>query len=201
MKFKTSDPNLHKESNAPDLSGDLNLYDDLLTFTELSPEEQTAQLSRQSSFEIPEVYQQPEFVPDEEHTTHTAVALPPQTNNPFFFEAAKDSAVDAIVKEPACEPPPQNKDASADIQMVDILRVTGPLADSSASHDLSSVCGDCGSLADSEDVFCITCGGPLEEVERAAPPSCSDCGLTIVSDEIFCPSCGSAMQDENGTLF
>src|SRR6185295_3866440 len=94
--------------------------------------------------------------------------------------------------------PPQtkafDKDSNADFQPAEILKVTGHLADSSTIHDLSSICGDCGSLASSGDLFCITCGGSLEEeVECAASLSCGDCGATIVSDEIFCPSCGSAM--------
>ncbi len=50
MKFKTAEHDLPTDSNAPDVSldeaNDLNLYDDLLVFTDLSPEEQKAAMNR-----------------------------------------------------------------------------------------------------------------------------------------------------------
>ena len=152
MKFKTAEHNFHTDSNAPDVSldeaNDINLYDDLLAFTDLSPEEQKAAYKQQAVEPVAEPLQTKAF----------------------------------------------DKDSSADFQLADILRVTGQLADFSTFHASTSICGDCGSLASSEDLFCITCGGPLEEeVEGEASLSCGDCGETIVSDEIFCPSCGSAI--------
>ncbi|HST22256.1 MAG TPA: zinc ribbon domain-containing protein, partial [Blastocatellia bacterium] len=127
-------------------------------------------------------------------------------NRPTLVNPSQQSPVEipetnAVYEQQAVEPvaeTPQtktfNKDSSADFQLADILRVTGQLAGFPTIHDSTSICGDCGSLASSEDLFCITCGGSLgEEVEYATPLSCSDCGETIVSDEIFCPSCGSAM--------
>ena len=178
MKFKTAEPNLHTDSNAPDVSldeaNDLNLYDDLLVFTDLSPEEQRAAMNRPSA---------------------SAFIDPPQQSP---VEIAETNAVyeQQQAFEPVAEPLQTtafDQTSSADFQLAEILRVTGQLSDLSAKHDSSSVCVDCGSSADSEDVFCSNCGGALEEVERATSLSCSDCGSTIVSDEIFCPSCGSAM--------
>ena len=172
MKFKSAEHNPHTDSTAPDVSpdeaNDINLYDDLLVFTDLSPEEQKAAMN------IPAFMRQ-----SQQSSVETAV-----TNERQAFE-------------PVAEPPqpkPFDRDGSADFQLAEILRVTGQLADLSTIHDSSSICGDCGSLASSEDLFCITCGGSLEEeIERAALLSCGDCGATVVSDEIFCPSCGSAM--------
>src|ERR1044072_8143044 len=95
MKFNTAELNLHPDSNAPDVSldeaNDINLYDDLLAFTDLSPEEQKAAMNRptlvnpsqQSPVEIPEtnaVYEQQTVEP---------VAEPPQTKT---FD--KDSSTD-----------------------------------------------------------------------------------------------------------
>ncbi|HKS39246.1 MAG TPA: zinc ribbon domain-containing protein [Blastocatellia bacterium] len=174
MKFKTAELNLHPDSNAPDVSldeaNDIDLYDDLLAFTDLSPEEQKAAMNRpilvnpsqQSPVEIPE------------------------TNAVYEQQAVEPVAEPSQAK-------PFDKDSSTDFQLAEILRVTGQLSDLSTKHDWLSVCVDCGSPADSEDVFCCNCGGSLEEIERAASLSCSDCGEMIVSDEIFCPSCGSAI--------
>jgi double zinc ribbon protein len=179
MKFKTAELNLRADSNAPDVSldeaNDLNLYDDLLAFTDLSPEEQKAAMNRISASALLDSSQQ----------------SPVETAAVYEQQQAF-----APVKEKDCEPQQTNafnKDSSADFQLAEILRVTGQLADFSALRDSSSICGDCGSPASSEDLFCITCGGPLGEVELVASLSCGDCGETIVSDEIFCPSCGSAM--------
>lgn len=218
MKFKTAEPNLRADSNTSDASldevTDINLYDDLLVFSNLSPEEQEAAMNRPSPVsiiepsqpspvEIPELNAVYEFEPVEEYIPDT----PPQTNDTFFFEpparVTKEAAVE-IVQQPVIEPvkvtaptPPQKKTFdkfnTADLQLAEILRVTGQLADPSTRPDSLTVCTDCGSSADSEDVFCINCGGSLEEVERAPSLSCGDCDAMIVSDEIFCPSCGSAV--------
>lgn len=219
MKLKSAEINQDTKSIAPDANldeaGDIDLYDDLLIFTDLSPEEQKAALNRpapappqQSPVKIPEtgvVYEQQAFEPPPE----TASDPLRQTNKAFVFEprveAAKDSDVNTVkqpaiqpVKESASEPPQANtfgKGNSTELQLADILRVTDQLNDISKETDLMSACLDCGSLADSEDVFCINCGGTLGEVELVAPPSCDDCGAAIESDEIFCPSCGSATFD------
>ena len=182
MEFKTAEHNLHTDSDAPDVSldeaNDLNLYDDLLAFTDLSPEEQKAAMNRISVSALIDSSQQ--------SPVDTAA-----TNAVYEHEQAFEP-----VKERASEPQhinAFNKDGSADFQLTELLRVTGQLADFSTGHGSSSICGDCGSPASSEDLFCVTCGGSLGEDELLASPSCGDCGETIVSDEIFCPSCGSAM--------
>jgi len=128
------------------------------------------------------------------------------------FEMEQESAnqmiqeiagVQEIASEPAHEPAfePQRVNASdrndsADFQLAEILRVTGPLANFPTKQAVASallVCAECGSLNESDDVFCITCGGLLEEAGRAPLFSCDDCGSEVSADEIFCPSCGSVM--------
>jgi RNA polymerase subunit RPABC4/transcription elongation factor Spt4 len=232
MKSNTAEINLRAASNAPDTSlkeanldeaKDINLYDELLAFSNLSPEEQEAAMNRPDPVSIIETSQPSPveaptlnpidgFEPVEAYIPDTP---PPQTNNTFFFEppaqVAKEPTVDPVkqrviepVKEMASEPTQTNavyKGSTADLQLAEILRVTGQLADLSTRTDSVTVCADCGSLADNEDVFCFNCGGSLEEVERAVSLSCSDCGAMIVSDEIFCPSCGSAMHDGDNSLF
>jgi RNA polymerase subunit RPABC4/transcription elongation factor Spt4 len=85
----------------------------------------------------------------------------------------------------------------------DVIRVTGSLVDFVAAKNLGSamvVCTDCGNASDSGEMFCIHCGGLLEEPVASAGAAtgpgaelCDDCGARVESDEIFCPSCGSVM--------
>jgi hypothetical protein len=87
-------------------------------------------------------------------------------------------------------------------QSDDIIRVTGSLAGFLTERNLISAtvtCGECGHSSNSGEMFCIHCGGLLEEaavpaeVAIALAGFCEDCGAAVESDEIFCPSCGSVM--------
>jgi len=97
-------------------------------------------------------------------------------------------------------PPPANSGALS--QSEDVIRITGALEGFVAAKTASVAkitCGDCGQLSDSGELFCIHCGGLLEQVAANAETAialaglCDDCGMMIESDEIFCPSCGSVM--------
>ncbi len=83
----------------------------------------------------------------------------------------------------------------------DVIKVTGMLssvAPAKAADTARLACGDCGQDSDSGEMFCIHCGGLLEEpaaraeaVTPSAAEYCDDCGAAVERDEIFCPSCGS----------
>ncbi|MFL6273897.1 MAG: double zinc ribbon domain-containing protein [Blastocatellia bacterium] len=97
-------------------------------------------------------------------------------------------------------PPPANSGALS--QSEDVIRITGALEGFVAAKTASAAkitCGDCGQLSDSGELFCIRCGGLLEQVAAHAETAialaglCDDCGMMIEDDEIFCPSCGSVM--------
>lgn len=57
------------------------------------------------------------------------------------------------------------------------------------------VCLACGAESAADDLFCITCGVFIDEIESTLPvnPTCSDCKERIAPDEIFCPWCGSVL--------
>ncbi|MEK6288789.1 MAG: hypothetical protein AABO57_23985 [Acidobacteriota bacterium] len=61
------------------------------------------------------------------------------------------------------------------------------------------VCLACGAESGVDDLFCITCGVFIDEVDstqrptQPLNPTCSDCNLRIVAGEIFCPGCGSVL--------
>ena len=87
-------------------------------------------------------------------------------------------------------------------QSDDIIRVTGSLAGFLTERNRISAivtCGECGHSSNSGEMFCIHCGGLLEEAAAPAEVAialagfCEDCGAAVESDEIFCPSCGSVM--------
>ena len=83
----------------------------------------------------------------------------------------------------------------------DVIAVSGYFTNYRSAGSQLMVCVDCGCSAESDEVFCIRCGGPLEEqgtsgVEAASPARlCADCGEMVEADEIICPSCGSVMAD------
>jgi len=87
-------------------------------------------------------------------------------------------------------------------QTGDVIKITGPLvgfAPAKAPTSAIIVCGDCGQFSDSDELFCIHCGGLLEQAAASAETAftlaglCDDCGAVVESDEIFCPACGAVM--------
>ncbi|HLG15397.1 MAG TPA: zinc ribbon domain-containing protein [Blastocatellia bacterium] len=54
-------------------------------------------------------------------------------------------------------------------------------------------CPACGTDANSHDLFCLACGGFLDELDATGDDStrCNDCGSAVAAGEVFCPSCGS----------
>lgn len=54
-------------------------------------------------------------------------------------------------------------------------------------------CPECGTRCDSEEVFCVSCGGFLNGLETGpkAGYTCDDCWTAIDPGELFCPSCGA----------
>ena len=55
------------------------------------------------------------------------------------------------------------------------------------------VCLACGAESGANDLFCITCGAFVDQVEPTPQysPTCAQCGLGISADDIFCPQCGA----------
>src|SRR5262245_56817895 len=84
----------------------------------------------------------------------------------------------------------------------DLTRPSGPLASLPANDQLTfsgsltkGVCLACGAESGADVVFCVTCGGFIDEVESTikAEPACTECGERIATDEIFCPACGAVL--------
>lgn len=182
---------LHDEAGAaperPGYTGALELYDELINFLGLSPEGHPLPMP-------PKTTEAPAAPLPAAQTAATPTASP---NRP----APLAQPVGLSSGEPAPAKWPANSGGLS--QSEDVIRVTGTLVDFVAAKTLGSatiVCTDCGNASDSGEMFCIHCGGLLEEpaagVGPAARPGaepCDDCGAMVESDEIFCPSCGSVI--------
>ena len=80
-----------------------------------------------------------------------------------------------------------------------VVLITGALTGFARTATAMIVCGDCGNQMDGDEMFCIHCGGLMDEEAASAEAAltlanlCDDCGAVVESDEIFCPSCGSVI--------
>jgi RNA polymerase subunit RPABC4/transcription elongation factor Spt4 len=108
----------------------------------------------------------------------------------------------SAVTRPAPVTPPFAQTDGALSDSEDVIKITGALDGFMAPRPAGSamtVCGDCGNLSESEALFCIHCGGLLEETAARAETAialaglCDECGAVVESDEIFCPTCGTVM--------
>jgi hypothetical protein len=253
MKFKTNTGSLlfnsklaeESDEQAPEVS----LYDELLAFSTLLPEEQEAQASkppapippaRPASAPLPSLslvsserpsgplrstasLQPPKRTPTSELPPSRVITTPSAqaydrmkelafelTNRAIetAFEGTKPLASESVRKStkeltpvPALVRAPVVDDDHFDLHTANIFSITGPLpatrTHTSAPLSLTT-CANCGNQADSDEMFCITCGELLEEsqapaVDLTADVACEDCGAVVAGEDIFCPSCGSVI--------
>jgi hypothetical protein len=64
-----------------------------------------------------------------------------------------------------------------------------------ASYALSAklarlTCAYCGSANPVGEPCCLSCGGPLGDVQ---PTTCSNCGFVVTAEETICPNCGGKL--------
>ena len=184
---------LHDEASAkPERSGftgALELYDELINFLGLSPEGQPLTAPTQARETLASAEPVAPLL-----ATLTATTLPDRP-------APLPQPANLASEETSPAKWATNSDALS--QSEDVIRVTGTLVDFIAAKTLGSatiVCTDCGNASDSGEMFCIHCGGLLEEPAAEVGPAmrpgsgpCDDCGALVESDEIFCPSCGSVI--------
>jgi len=236
MEIETDAACLRADSNRAD---EIDLYDDLIAFCNLSPEEQRKEsaprltitsehesktanqffyadlaasnesilepvmeqqdrdfeLIEQSSFDLTD---QPGLRPLEESPTYSIEDFPFELpDEPAFQKESETSSKPIETGEP-----PKKKSDYLDLDY--LLRVTGPLAAFAATANAASsllACKDCGSRASGEDMFCVTCGGLLDQPEPSEAAAvvlikaaCESCDSPVEDDEIFCPSCGAVLE-------
>ena len=211
---------LHVDAYAS-FQDEINLYEELIAFVELSPEEQRSYLERQyeRSPEIVTHLMPAETLPAEpipaEHfeletaSAHADTQIAEDRDMNVDIFTAKFTLADEGLVMPVAEPTSVSAKAEepghrrqASFELPDLFRATGPLAGLMPRPEVTftgamtkGVCLACGAESGVDDLFCMTCGAFIDEVDSTLKlnPSCSECGQRIVTDEIFCPWCGAVL--------
>jgi len=134
----------------------------------------------------------------EEHTspepvlTHSTIEPVQSDTTVPAAESARDSDVSKAYVEAGEVRPP----------LLDATRPSGPLSGFNLPPEIvytgaltRGVCLACGAESSADDLFCMACGGFIDEIATTFPfnPTCGECKQRIAADEIFCPWCGSGL--------
>lgn len=252
METKSTEPGPRLNEDQQEIrlntTGELNLYLDLLAFSEMSPADQQADKERQKTVAPNPVFQSPAEFPGfvETGDPFDEILSPRETTEPVSEAQLFESLPEPIQAEPlACDPlafletaatpdqvfeflpasEPVESEQIAAVEAVDVpapadivtapapetnemFRASGPLSLSGLLYDPTLktsaqivtlvVCPACGSEADGDDLFCVTCGAFISEKaadeagkKEASELACDDCGLVVATGELICPACGS----------
>lgn len=212
---------LNAEARARALE-EINLYEELVDFIELSPEDQRSYLERQCKASSQTAA---ELTPDEPippqpilaeyfeetvpaHAEAEVIAEEPEMGEDFTAAAGpvfvNEDAVKAVTESPfinaEAKEPGQRRQGS--FELPDLFRASGPLSGLMLRPEITftgaltkGVCLACGAESGVDDLFCVTCGAFIDEVDSTLQlnPACVECGQRIVTDEIFCPWCGAVL--------
>ncbi|HXF40447.1 MAG TPA: zinc ribbon domain-containing protein [Blastocatellia bacterium] len=172
----------------PAAADEINLYDELLTFSEMPPEERGIKAT-----EIPEP--QPVDQTDRlergsiptQPLTQDRSRTEPQQTQPLIHDHAEvpTSYAAPAESEPEIQPKTEFGDSGPFGALDSEFQYNGSLS--------GGTCLGCGAESGAEDLFCITCGAFVDDADSlpASKPVCAECGLDSSADEIFCPECGS----------
>jgi hypothetical protein len=161
----------------PQAAGEIDLYDELVAFIELPPDEKQRYLDRfelTSKASPTDLMEAVDSVVEQADAFESASELrfedDDQVNGSVGLQVVDESGAAAAFEE--MKP-----------QFVFKDRIVGP------------VCRTCGAQSEADDLFCMSCGAFLNGVDsQEGEPSCGDCSRNINFDEIFCPWCGSTLQ-------
>lgn len=192
MEFNKTDAAIPASSTSAEatstVAGEIDLYEELKAFAELSPEEQRRLAERLENAAAEKASQSLPAEP-----VLTQLPMLEAADAPFPRRAVESVSVYQGSKEPV----------EAHPRPFEISNTSGPLTELSSpllfTGALSrGVCLACGAESGVDDLFCITCGIFIDEVGSTQPPNptCAECNLRIVADEIFCPGCGSLLPAE-----
>jgi Double zinc ribbon len=194
MEIKKGEAGLRAASNEV---LELELYDDLVAFSALNPEEQKL-LADQAGPHAGEI-SYPELFRVEESFFEPDVEPPPVQANDSVVEvldlaplnmSAPAAPEDEPSPEPVHSPPVINSAPRGG------LSNTSPLEDIWSGATIKSAalasCPACGHRSDAGDLFCIECGEFLDSADMVKVAAvCVECDSIIGNDDIFCSSCGS----------
>ena len=173
------------------IEGELDLYDELLAFVEMSPEEQEIYLTETESDTKP--------ANEDLEAQQTSAPAPVEPEAVYRIDSeSASSPVESSITE--ADSTPLHEEIEVMQKVVESSDASDPLIDLNLDGAITSVlsgkdCLACGVTSDADDLFCMSCGSFLNGVASAAPsnPTCGDCSQGITIDEIFCPWCGSVL--------
>lgn len=169
---------------------EINLYDELLTFSEMSPEERGLKASDTN---------QPQPVDETDRVESGSIPTQPLTQDRSRIEPQQTQPlIHDHVEMHVGHETPDHVESELEIQQKTEFGDSGPFGalDSQFQYNGSlsgGTCLGCGAESGAEDLFCITCGAFVDVADSpaASKPVCAECGLDSSADEIFCPECGS----------
>lgn len=219
MEMKKDAADLRVKSNGAGakLNGaiEMELYDDLIAFSALSPEKQLEDVEQATAknildeqageFSYPEI----SSIADE--------AFEPEEESPLEINQTGDLKLsdeliaadqetldffDELIFDTIQTEPDNDKHSLPDNAAIESQQISRPLSNTSPLDDAWSgakvktgplvMCHSCGNKSDVEDLFCIACGEFLARVEVGAKiaTTCVECDALIGNDDLFCSSCG-----------
>lgn len=197
---------------------ELNLYDELVAYSELSFEQQLVdarQPAERNGFE-----KQPDqlscakigAVADTVIETEQAPALKAINSDEVKPSAPPPSAeleivdfFDELIFDTVQTETLDDKPALAEDKIVEGRQSPRPLSNTSPLDDPWSgarvktgpltMCQSCGNHSGADDLFCLGCGGFFEHAETGPEiaTNCSECDALIGNDDMFCSSCGAML--------
>lgn len=177
------------------IAGEIDLYDELLVFAEMSTEEQRLYLTDTNSdtTSVNEAPQAPQLSGPEPAAPEAVDKVDP---------ANTGSTADSLVVLADSTPLDVKLDYEIEVTeaVVELVDASDPLVDLNLDGAVIGVppgkdCLGCGAESGADDLFCMSCGSFLNGVASNSPsnPICADCSQSISVDEIFCPWCGSVL--------
>jgi len=193
-------PDAKDDSNG---GGEIDLYGELVSFSQLTPTGQLRSIaalenasadarkkSQEALTQSPTLSATPAVVEKQttsaESTTELpqqSVSIPPTDKTPRSSESSSKLGEPAEIRPAASGPRPSGP--LSGLNLPPNIVYTGTIA--------AGACISCGAETGEDDLFCVACGGFVDDIETIViVPKCRECKKEISSEEVFCPFCGAA---------
>lgn len=176
---------------------EINLYDELLTFSELSPQERCSEADHFVEQQERQPHTERESLRTQPLTQVRSENEPGQTQPLTHDEYEPHADADATDE---IEPQEVSSALHHELQSTTEFGDSGPFGAMSSEFQYTGalfpgVCLGCGAESGADDLFCITCGAFVDESDSTVVSKlvCGECGLDSCADEIFCPECGAVV--------
>ena len=185
------------------LGAEIDLYEELLAFAEMSPEEQRLYFAEAKSESEPTQKTRPsipELVAPEPIESLDPEAMESCGPEPIEVKDAETVSTSAELAIAYSDSTRWDEEVEVIEPAVELSDGSDPLVDLNLDGGYADVlpgkdCLACGAESGADDLFCMSCGSFLNGVASNSPsnPVCADCNRGITIDEIFCPWCGSVL--------